>query len=210
MLAVVQEAARRIGGIKALAQELGITPQAIYQWTEVPVERAADLEKISGIPRSRFRPDLFGGAIVPRVDNDGEYEQDYFAWLLRQAQLLAERRFDALDLAHLIDEIEDLARAEKREIENRLGVLLVHLLKWAKQPEKRSGSWSATIIEQRARILKRMQESPSLRNYPAQVLEDEYALARQRAAAESGMTVGSFPSACPYTIEQVLDPDFLP
>jgi hypothetical protein len=210
MLTVIREAAGKVGGVPKLARKLGVSRQAIYQWTEVPVERAADLERVTGIPRSRFRPDVFKGG--PGGENDAAvgYDRDYHAWLTRQAALLAERRFADLDLDNLIDEIDDLARSEKREIENRLNVLLVHLLKWAHQPAQRSGGWTSTIIEQRARLLKRIQESPSLRAYPGEVLDEEYAIAREKAAAETGLRAGTFPKTCPYSIDQVLDPDFLP
>jgi hypothetical protein len=210
MLTVIREAAGKVGGVPKLARRLGVSRQAIYQWTEVPVERAAVLERVTGIPRSRFRPDVFKGAARPDTDSTSGYDHDYHAWLTRQATLLADRRFSDLDLDNLIDEIQDLARSEKRDIDNRLNVLLVHLLKWSHQPAQRSGGWASTIIEQRARLLKRLQESPSLRAYPGEVLDEEYALAREKAAAETGLRAGTFPKTCPYTIDQVLDPDFLP
>jgi|GEM_PF-1598662 len=211
MLSVLREAAGRVGGVPKLARKLGVSRQAIYQWTEVPVERAADLERVTGIPRSRFRPDVFKGSPTGEAASGASrYDYDYHAWLTRQAALLAARRFADVDLDNLIDEIQALARSEKREIENRLGILLVHLLKWSHQPTQRSGGLASTIIEQRARLLKRLQESPSLRGYPAEVLEEEYAIAREKAAAETGLRVATFPKTCPYTIDQVLDPDFLP
>lgn len=210
MLTVIREAAGKVGGVPKLARRLGVSRQAIYQWTEVPVERAADLERVTGIPRSHFRPDVFKD--VGRADTGAAsgYDHDYHAWLTRQAALLAERRFTDLDLDNLIDEIQDLARSEKREIDNRLNVLLIHLLKWSHQPAQRSGGWASTIIEQRARLLKRLQESPSLRGYPGEVLDEEYAIARDKAAAETGLRAATFPKTCPYTIDHVLDPDFLP
>jgi len=211
MLSVIREAAGKVGGIPKLARKLGVSRQAIYQWTEVPIDRAADLERVTGIPRSRFRPDVFKGSAPAGTDAGASlYDHDYHAWLTRQAALLAERRFADLDLNNLIDEIQALARSEKREIENRLNVLLVHLLKWSHQPAQRSGGWASTIIEQRARLLKRLQESPSLRGYPGEVLDEEYAIAREKAAAETGLRAATFPKTCPYTIDQVLDPDFLP
>ena len=210
MLTVIREAAGKVGGVPKLARRLGVSRQAIYQWTEVPIERAADLERVTGIPRSRFRPDVFKGGARPDADAASAYDRDYHAWLIGQAALLAGRRFADLDLDNLVDEIRDLARSEKREIENRLNVLLVHLLKWSHQPTQRSGGWGSTIIEQRARLLKRLQESPSLRAYPDDVLDEEYAIARDKAAAETGLRAATFPKTCPYTIDQALDPDFLP
>src|SRR5262249_61009017 len=181
MLSVIREAAGKVGGVPKLARKLGVSRQAIYQWTEVPVERAADLERVTGIPRSRFRPDVFKGRVpADAKDSAALYDHDYHAWLTRQTALLAERRFADLDLDNLIDEIQALARSEKREIESRLNVLLVHLLKWVHQPAQRSGGWRSTIIEQRARLLKRLQESPSLRGYPGEVLDEEYAIAREK------------------------------
>jgi hypothetical protein len=210
MLTVIREAAGKVGGVPKLARKLGVSRQAIYQWTEVPVERAGDLERVTGIPRSRFRPDVFKGGAPAHNEAANDYDHDYHAWLTRQAALLAARRFADLDLDNLIDEIQALARSEKREIENRLNVLLVHLLKWSHQPTQRSGGWTSTIIEQRARLLRRLQESPSLRGYPGEVLDEEYAIARDKAAAETGLRAATFPKTCPYTIDQVLDPDFLP
>src|SRR3984893_16262367 len=211
MLTVIREAAGKVGGVPKLARKLGVSRQAIYQWTEVPVERAADLERVTGIPRSRFRPDLFKGSATAEINNsDSFYDHDYHAWLTRQGALLVERHFAELDLDNLIDEIQALARSEKREIENRLDVLVVPLPKWVHQPTQRSGGWASTIIEQRARLLKRLQESPSLRGYPGEVLDEEYEIARENAAAETGLAAGTFSKACPYTIDQVLDPDFLP
>ncbi|NNM71018.1 DUF29 domain-containing protein [Enterovirga sp. DB1703] len=145
-----------------------------------------------------------------REDRTPSYDDDYAAWALHQARLLRTGRFDELDPENLAEEVEDLARQEKREIESRLGVLLQHLLKYMVQPENRSNSWRATILEQRARIARRLTESPSLRSYPGQVLEDEYGLARQQAALETGLPLERFPANCPFGIDDVLDLDFLP
>ena len=51
-----------------------------------------------------------------------------------------------------------------------------------------------------------LDDSPSLRRYPAEILGSQYEVARLKAAGETGLDVGAFPVACPFTIEQVLDP----
>jgi hypothetical protein len=209
MLTVIREAAEKVGGVGELARKLGVSRQAIDQWTEVPLERADELERITGIPRSRLRPDLFAGA-DESSESRALYERDYYAWVMRQAGLLAGRRFAELDLANLVEEIEDLARSVKNEVKHRLAVLLMHLLKLRYQQGRRSGSWTSTIIEQRARITGLMLENPSLQAYPSAVLGDEYALARRRAAAETRIPIKTFPEECPFRIEEVLDQDFLP
>jgi transposase-like protein len=54
-----------------------------------------------------------------------------------------------IDTAHLIEELEDMGKRDKRELKNRLEVLIMHLLKWQYQAEQRSTSWKSTIKEQR-------------------------------------------------------------
>jgi hypothetical protein len=138
------------------------------------------------------------------------YEQDYFAWSKDQAARIRAAKPGSIDWENVAEEIESLGRSDKRAIESDLNVVLVHLLKWAFQPDERKRGWRSSIAEHRHRIAKRTKESPSLRNYPSVVLADEYAYARQTAADETGLPESVFPRACPFTIEQVLDPDFYP
>jgi hypothetical protein len=138
------------------------------------------------------------------------YTTDYYAWVQDQVALLRARKLVDLDAENLAEELSSLGNAAKREIESRLLVLLQHLLKWQFQPEQRSNSWRATIIEQRTRIDREIVDSPSLRDYPAEVLADEYRIARLRAAGETGLHAERFPESCPYTASQALDRDFWP
>ncbi|MGB6015869.1 MAG: DUF29 domain-containing protein, partial [Nodosilinea sp.] len=75
------------------------------------------------------------------------YEQDFCLWVERTALLLKNGHFSALDLAHLIDEVEDMSSSQMRALLSNLRVLLLHLLKYHYQPEKRSPSWLSTIVE---------------------------------------------------------------
>ena len=138
------------------------------------------------------------------------YDQDFALWSSEQAALLRARHFDAVDFVNVAEEIESLGRSDEDEIENRLNVLVMHLLKWRYQAQNRSPSWRATIIEQRSRILKRLSKSPSLKRYPGEVLSEEYVTARLRAAGETELPEATFPETCPFTIDQVLDKSFYP
>ena len=80
------------------------------------------------------------------------YEKDYYLWLKNTANLLREKNLAELDLPHLIEEIEDMGKREKRSLYSNLKILLMHLLKYRYQPEKRSNSWRYTIEEHRQRI----------------------------------------------------------
>jgi hypothetical protein len=138
------------------------------------------------------------------------YEVDFYRWTEEQARALRERRPVDLDWENVAEEIESLGRSDKRSIESNLNVILVHLLKWRHQREKQTASWKASLTEHRTRIRKLLDESPSLRVYPAKVLPEEYALARVKAAAETGIPEDAFPEVCPFTIDEVLDRTFLP
>ncbi len=66
------------------------------------------------------------------------YEKDVVAWAWEQAALLRAGKFASIDIEHIAEEIEDVAKTESRELRSRLAVLLAHLLKWQFQPECRS------------------------------------------------------------------------
>lgn len=138
------------------------------------------------------------------------YDGDFFAWSQDQGRRLRETRPNSVDWENVAEEIECLGRSEKRSIESNLCVVLVHLLKWQYQPAQRSNDWRASILEHRKRIHREIKDSPSLRNYPAEVLADEYETARLSASGETVLDETIFPAPCPYSIDEVLDPDYLP
>ena len=138
------------------------------------------------------------------------YERDLSLWIEQQAALLREGRFDELDLANLIEEIEAMARRDRKAVRNNLVVLLTHLLKHQFQPRRRSSGWRGSILEHRRRLRDDFEESPSLRPYAAEVFARAYADAREQASVETSLPLRTFPTASPYTLEQTLDPKFLP
>ena len=144
------------------------------------------------------------------AEDQSLYERDFCLWLEQQAMLLREGRFDELDLANLIEEIEAMARRDKKAIKSNLVVLLTHLLKHEFQPEQRTSSWRGSIVEHRRRLRDDFEESPSLRPHAAQVFASAYADAREQASAETGLALRALPKSSPYTLEQALDPKFLP
>ena len=138
------------------------------------------------------------------------YDEDFAAWAFEQARFLQGRRFDLLDIKHLADEIEDIAKAELRELTKRMSVLLACLLMWHYQPTERNGSRSAIIETRRLDVADILDGSPSLR---ARIDEPRtfqlmWADALAQAATENGHD--SFPSECPWTIDDVLSEGWLP
>lgn len=138
------------------------------------------------------------------------YESDFYAWTQQQAKLLQEEKWSYLDVPNLVEEIESLGRQERRELRNRLGILLGHLLKWQFQPLNRSKSWLATIREQRKQVLDLVDESPSLQSYLPEALVKGYESGLNLAVRETALNYNAFPSDCPYSSEQVLDAEFFP
>lgn len=139
-----------------------------------------------------------------------QYEQDIVGWANQQAKLLRERHVDALDLEHLAEEIETMSASEKRELKNRFAVLLQHLLKWQFQPDHRSRSWEATMLEQRTTIHGVLADSPSLRASLPGCFADAYPLAVRFAAKETGLEISRFPKINPYSLGDALTEDWLP
>ncbi len=138
------------------------------------------------------------------------YEQDFYLWIQTTTELLKQGRLTELDLENLIDEIETMGRSEKKALRSNLEVLLLHLLKYKCQVEKRSGSWRATIREHRKRLREALEESPSLKPYFYEVFGLCYDNARLLAADETELHLTTFPEQSPFTPEQALDPNFLP
>jgi hypothetical protein len=147
-----------------------------------------------------------------RIDlkHQARYEDDFALWSAEQAALIRAGKFDRVDLENVAEEIESLGRSEKQEIQSRLTIILVHLLKLEYQPELTSGSWASSIAMGRDEIAKLIEDSPSLRAYPAAVLERAYRVAPRVAAAETGLPLSTFPKGCPYGVDQVLNDEFWP
>ena len=138
------------------------------------------------------------------------YETDFYAWTQEQAKFLRAGNWENLDILNLVEEIESLGKQERQELRNRLGILLGHLLKWEFQPSHRSKSWVATMREQRYRILELLAESPSLKPYLPEALPKSYEYGLALAVRETSLDYQDFPAECLYSLEQVLDADFLP
>ncbi|MGE3918522.1 MAG: DUF29 domain-containing protein [Hyphomicrobiaceae bacterium] len=137
------------------------------------------------------------------------YDTDFYVWCNEQARLVRERRFDELDIENVAEELETMGRSDKRQIESRLEVLVTHLLKWKYQPGARKPGWMSTISEQRRRIARLIDESPSLKAYPKSVVLDLYTAARLEAS-ETGIDFTLFPEECPFTSDQILDLEYMP
>ena len=86
---------------------------------------------------------------MARSSNASVYDEDFVAWLEDQARRARRGEIGDLDLQNIAEELEGMARGDRREIRNRLAVLVTHLLKCSAHTRRPSASWLGTIAEQR-------------------------------------------------------------
>lgn len=145
-----------------------------------------------------------------RAEIVSHYDSDFYGWATEQAMLLREGRLVEADIENIAEEIEALGRSEKRELVNRLAVLLTHLLKWQFQPGLRGNGWRLTIAEQRNELTEHLDDNPSLRPSLDQAIPRAYKKAVLAAQKETGLSESAFPATCPYMKAQIFDSAFLP
>jgi hypothetical protein len=135
------------------------------------------------------------------------YEEDFYVWTETQAELLRKRRFEALDLDNLIEEVEGLGDAKKSAVLNNASVIIEHLLKLQFRPARdpRRG-WAESIVEHRTRL--EIELTPRLRQSLDQELSRLYALTRRSTERKlrlygEGAAADALPGTCPYTLDQI-------
>ena len=138
------------------------------------------------------------------------YDKDFYGWTQEQAALLRAGRLNDLDIENLIEEIETMGRSEKRELESRLTVLLLHLLKWKYQEVRRGRSWELSIDEQRIQFNKTLKENPGLKPALDEILKDAYKLATIQASRETKISKSVFSQECPWMLDQIIDENYFP
>ena len=140
------------------------------------------------------------------------YESDFYQWIQQQKEFLSTRQFDRIDLANLIEEVDDMSKKELKSLRSHLTHLLSHCLKWHYQPEKpETGySWKYTIVEQREQVKQCLSESPSLKRKLPELYLTAYKYAVLEAAKETFLPPETFPVHCPWTYEQILTKNWLP
>ena len=133
------------------------------------------------------------------------YETDFYLWTQQQADLLRQGQFNRvdLDLENIAEEIESMGKRDRRSVSSYLQNVLLHLLKWRYQPERRGTSWRLSIENGRYQIVDLLEESPSLKPQLDALAAKEYRQARKNAAGETGLPLTTFPEQCPFTVEQI-------
>ena len=132
-------------------------------------------------------------------------EADLYSWALRQAELLRAGRLSEIDSAAIAEEIDDVGEEQYDKLESALRVLMLHLLKWDHQPDKRSRSWTASVREQRRRVLRQLRKNPGLKSRLDEALGEAYKDARDEAWAETGLPLSAFPVRRPFEYAEIME-----
>ena len=118
---------------------------------------------------------------------------DCYRWALEQAALIRAGRFSDIDIVNVAEEIEDVGKSELRAFRSNLESILVQMLKWNYQAERRTRSWKLSIFEHRNRVHEVLMDSASMAAKWDEVLKRAYLLARSRAARETTLPSRNFP-----------------
>lgn len=146
------------------------------------------------------------------------YDKDFYAWIDHHVTLLKQGKLSEINVDILVDELESMAKRDKRELISHLILLIAHLLKWQFQLKQLEGiyrnfnrsSWKNTIIEQRMQIIDQLETSPSLNAYLDEAVLKAYKKAIDLTHKETGLAKTVFPQACPYSLDELLDDEFYP
>jgi hypothetical protein len=148
--------------------------------------------------------------MVTQIPTKNLYEQDFNLWIEETVNLLKTRQLDQIDYDNLIEEVEDLSKNQKDNLEIYLENILRNLLRWKYLIPERVNDWQVELLKNRVDIKRILRDSPSLDQYIDNVLEECYETARLLAATQMGVDIKIFPIELLFTKEQILNPDYLP
>jgi Domain of unknown function DUF29 len=146
------------------------------------------------------------GRNVVRKEPDAPAKRDdLYSWAVRQAELLRAGRLSEIDPVAIAEEIDDVGEEEYYRLESALRVVMLHLLKWDHQHERRSRSWALSIGEHRRRVLRQLRRSPGLKSQLDEALEAAYEDARLEASSETGLPLKIFPRKLTFDYSEVME-----
>ncbi|WOB67691.1 DUF29 domain-containing protein [Microcystis aeruginosa] len=141
------------------------------------------------------------------------YDRDYQLWLENTINQLRQGDFQGVDWQNLLEELADLGKSERRALESLLTRLLEHLLKltyWQSQRDYNQAGWKKEIRNFRIQIKKILKESPSLKLYLREILQECYLDARNLLIDETELDASIFPLEVLANLEEILDQNWLP
>jgi hypothetical protein len=133
------------------------------------------------------------------------HDRDLYSWAIEQAALLRAGRLTEVDALSIAEEIDDVGNEQYDKLESALRLILLHLLKWDHQRQRRSRSWQLSIAIQRRHVLRVLRKNPGLKSMVDEAITDAYETARLEAAAQTLLDDDAFPLECPYSWNDIME-----
>lgn len=141
------------------------------------------------------------------------YEQDFLRWTEEQVALFRSGKLSELDLDNIFEELEDMGKEQKVALQSLLRNIIIHLLKLDLSPSTDPRpAWVEEITEFRDQAQTRIEETPSLKHYADGLFIKAWPQAKRAAekSFEAYHENVSVPDENPYSLDQVLNHDYLP
>jgi len=90
--------------------------------------------------------------MVTQINTQTLYEQDFNLWIEETVNLLKTRQLDQIDYDNLIEEVEDLSKNQKDDLEIPLENILRNLLRWKYLIQKKVNNWKVEILRNRINV----------------------------------------------------------
>ena len=132
------------------------------------------------------------------------YDEDLYSWAVEQAALLRAGKVAEADALNIAEELDDVGNEQYDKLEGALRIILLHLLKWDHQSERRSRSWYASIAVQRNHVERVLRKNPGLKPHVDEAIADAFKDARIEAAAETKLPEETFPRISPYGWDEIM------
>jgi hypothetical protein len=142
------------------------------------------------------------------VSSAADHGRDLYSWLMEQARLVRDGRWQAIDQDNLAKEIEGLAQRQFDQLENAIHGLLTHLLKWDHPAIRRSRGRVQSVQSQRQAVADVLIRNPGLAPRIPEAIARCYRKARTEAANDVGLDETSFPTKCPYEWDEIIAREF--
>ena len=133
------------------------------------------------------------------------HDRDLYSWAIEQAALLRAGRVAEADALAIAEELDDVGHEQYDKLESALRIILLHLLKWDHQSERRSRSWCASIAVQRKHVEKVLRKNPGLKPLVDEAVAEAYETARIEAGAQTSLPDDAFPPDCPYSFSTIME-----
>lgn len=105
---------------------------------------------------------------------------------------------------------ENMSQQQRKALKSHLVRLMMHLLKWRYQPDKRSTSWTRTIVNARIEIRDAREAMPSLNEaFIESIWEKAFQDAIAQAKAEMNLSRKDIFEPAPLTWEEVFEDEYL-